>query len=76
MSRRERALHRLAERRSQELDKEDVDLLCGLAAARLTAVTSLPGQPGLETVSPVYFDRLTSLAQKLVFARDHWREQT
>lgn len=76
MSRRERALRRLAERRSRELDKADVDLPCGLAAARLTSVTALPEQPGLETVSPVYFDRLTALAEKLVFARDHWAERT
>jgi len=74
MSRRERTLRRIAERRSRELDRDDVDLLCGLAAARLTSVTSLPEQPGLETVSPVYFERLTSLAEKLIFARDHWRE--
>jgi hypothetical protein len=75
MSRRARALRRLEERRGRELDKEDVDLLCGLAALRLTSVTALPGQPGLETVSSTYYERLTSLVEKLLFARDHWAEQ-
>jgi hypothetical protein len=72
MTRQERALRRLAARRSQELDRADVDLLIGVAAARLAGVTALPEQPGLETVSPAYFERLSSAIEKLLSARDNW----
>jgi hypothetical protein len=73
VSRRHRALRRLSQRRAQELDKADVDLLCGLAAARMTAVTVQPDQPGLETVSPAYYCRLEDLIKKLIHARDSWK---
>jgi hypothetical protein len=71
--RQERALRRLAERRAQEIDKADVDLLCGLTAARLASVTAVPdGVGGLEVVSPAYFARLEALIGKLIHIRDHW----
>lgn len=72
MTRRERALRRLAERRGQEIDKADVDLLCGLVAGRLTQITAVPDREGLELVGKPYFDRLESLAHKLIAARDSW----
>jgi len=72
VTRRLRALRRLAERRGRELDRADVDLLIGLVAARLTGITALPEQPDLERVSPAYFDRVESVAAKLIDARDNW----